>query len=693
MAHLSSIQKTIFSIIEKAIRAKPHHIFQLLILTIALVVLFGLYRFNFLLFHSAVGIFGVVVAGAILMFAWNARQFMATSYFTIICMGYLAASILDFLHMFTFYTDYTDMYGFFIVVGHYLKFLSVFLIYRAFIKTRILKPSESVVNALKQREMDIAEKDATFRLLVEKIEGVFWITTVGLKKIIYISPGFEKIWKRSCAQLYADPQIFENSIHPADRQRVMSAIMSVSKGGWDVAFRIFRPDGDQRWIRDHGYPVMGGGGEILKLCGMAHDITRLARDISPFKQGEFELQQSKAMLHAVINVISDPMLMIDNQLHVVYSNRAAAKAYSLDTQAGNIHLSTRILSDESGQGDTARVQALMAGKKSASFELNRMGSNQLEKLYFYPIFDEASGLDGAVIRIVDITEAKGLERHLIHSEKMNALGMLAAGMVHEINNPNSFISLNLPILRTYLDKMCIMMDSHPAAAGHRDWFGMDYPSFRREIFSLADNLSHGSSRIDNIISNLKMMTHPRQIATQKKWVDLWDVIDKAVMLCRSEIRKRVKVFQVTPPPRAIEIKTDPEALEQVIINLLINASHAADKRESWVRISALCNGGKINQAIIEVSDNGSGMTQDTMSRIFDPFFTTKGPGVGTGLGLSVSYNLICQLGGKILVESKIDNGARFRVVLPMESAASIGPPKLGFEKKMDAESYVGMGNE
>jgi signal transduction histidine kinase len=162
------------------------------------------------------------------------------------------------------------------------------------------------------------------------------------------------------------------------------------------------------------------------------------------------------------------------------------------------------------------------------------------------------------------------------------------------------------------------------------------------------------------------MTHPRQISTQNIWVDLSDVIDKAVMLCRSEIRKRVKVFEVIPPSRAIEIKTDPEALEQVIINLLINASHAVNKRESWVRISAVSNENEINQAVIEVSDNGCGMTQETMASIFNPFYTTKGPGVGTGLGLSVSYNLICQLSGEILVESKIDKGTCFKVVLPIE---------------------------
>jgi signal transduction histidine kinase len=409
-------------------------------------------------------------------------------------------------------------------------------------------------------------------------------------------------------------------------------------------------------------PVNGGDG---KLTG----VLTLAREISPFKRREFELQQSKALLQAFLNGISDPMLMIDNDLRPVYLNRAASKAYSTTIQGQGGSICGPVLCDRKGQCEVCKVKTHLKRKKPVSFERRTAGSDRVEKIYLYPLSGKKDGLDGAVVRVADITEAKGLERHLIHSEKMNALGMLVAGMVHEINNPNSFITFNLPILRAYLEKIFLLLDSHPAAVADKDWFGMDYPAFRREIFNLTDNLSHGSSRIDNIISNLKSMTHPKEVSNRRKWVELFEVVDKAVMLCRNEVRKRVKVFEVKPPRPAIQLKTDPEALEQVIINLLINASHAADKRESWVRIEALLSKDKPNHAVIEVTDNGCGMTQETIARIFDPFFTTKGPGVGTGLGLSVSYNLIRQLGGQILVESKPEEGTRFKVVLPFESGA------------------------
>ncbi|MGD8836461.1 MAG: MASE3 domain-containing protein, partial [Desulfobacteraceae bacterium] len=337
-------------------------------------------------------------------------------------------------------------------------------------------------------------------------------------------------------------------------------------------------------------PVNGGDG---KLTG----VLTLAREISPFKRREFELQQSKALLQAFLNGISDPMLMIDNDLRPVYLNRAASKAYSTTIQGQGGSICGPVLCDRKGQCEVCKVKTHLKRKKPVSFERRTAGSDRVEKIYLYPLSGKKDGLDGAVVRVADITEAKGLERHLIHSEKMNALGMLVAGMVHEINNPNSFITFNLPILRAYLEKIFLLLDSHPAAVADKDWFGMDYPAFRREIFNLTDNLSHGSSRIDNIISNLKSMTHPKEVSNRRKWVELFEVVDKAVMLCRNEVRKRVKVFEVKPPRPAIQLKTDPEALEQVIINLLINASHAADKRESWVRIEALLSKDKPNHAV------------------------------------------------------------------------------------------------
>jgi two-component system NtrC family sensor kinase len=113
-----------------------------------------------------------------------------------------------------------------------------------------------------------------------------------------------------------------------------------------------------------------------------------------------------------------------------------------------------------------------------------------------------------------------------------------------------------------------------------------------------------------------------------------------------------------------QIYTDPYSLEQILINLLVNAAQAADKQDSRVKLAISVGNGENDHVIIKVSDNGCGMDEQTRLKIFDPFFTTKSPAEGTGLGLYVCHNLIADLGGKIEVESKPGVGSTFRVILP-----------------------------
>ena len=137
-----------------------------------------------------------------------------------------------------------------------------------------------------------------------------------------------------------------------------------------------------------------------------------------------------------------------------------------------------------------------------------------------------------------------------------------------------------------------------------------------------------------------------------------------VSICRAKIKEVFKSFIRTIPEDLPQIYTDPYAVEQVLINLVVNAAQAADKKDSWLKISA-SNGGTWEQhLLIEVSDNGEGMDEITMHHIFDPFFTTKSPVEGTGLGLYVCHNLIQGLGGRIEVDSEISRGSTFRVILP-----------------------------
>lgn len=145
-------------------------------------------------------------------------------------------------------------------------------------------------------------------------------------------------------------------------------------------------------------------------------------------------------------------------------------------------------------------------------------------------------------------------------------------------------------------------------------------------------------------------------------VDLRVVIERAVVLCRSELKKKIKQFALEIPENLHQIYTDALAVEQVMVNLLINATQAVNREDSRIDIRVIPG----KNLLIEVSDNGRGIKDEDLKRIFDPFFTTRQPGGGTGLGLYVSRNIIEGLGGSIEAESEPGKGSIFRIILPAE---------------------------
>ena len=137
-----------------------------------------------------------------------------------------------------------------------------------------------------------------------------------------------------------------------------------------------------------------------------------------------------------------------------------------------------------------------------------------------------------------------------------------------------------------------------------------------------------------------------------------------ISICHVQLKKNVKSFINDIPQDPPRIWSDPHALEQILLNLLVNAAQAAEKKDSRVELNVEVRDSWLDRIILEVRDNGCGMDEKTMQKIFDPFFTTKSAAEGTGLGLYVTHNLVESLRGHIEVESTLDQGSTFRVILP-----------------------------
>ena len=202
------------------------------------------------------------------------------------------------------------------------------------------------------------------------------------------------------------------------------------------------------------------------------------------------------------------------------------------------------------------------------------------------------------------------------------------------------------------------------AGGGRDFelFGMSYPEFREDILKLLGNLEHASGRISATVSVLGEFVRGSDKGKRRS-IDLKQVMESGIAICRGQVEKTVKSFEVDIAEDLPRIFADSGSLEQVLVNLLINAAQAADKEDSWVRLGVRGGDPCDDHVVIEVSDNGCGMDEEIQRKVFEPFFSTKAPGRGTGLGLFVTYNLVEGLGGSIEVESKPGKGSTFRVIL------------------------------
>jgi two-component system NtrC family sensor kinase len=263
------------------------------------------------------------------------------------------------------------------------------------------------------------------------------------------------------------------------------------------------------------------------------------------------------------------------------------------------------------------------------------------------------------------------QEQLIQSEKLASIGQLAAGVAHEINNPVGYVFSNFSSLERYLGDLFRMLAAYEAAEGQlagtpaaatlaalRQEIELEY--LKDDVPALMAESREGISRVRKIVQDLKDFSHV-DARKEWEWSDLHKGLDSTLNIVNNEIKYKadvVKEYGTLPLVQCLASE-----LNQVFMNLLVNAAHAIDKPRGTIHLRTGCTG---PQVWVEVEDDGSGIAPDHLTRIFDPFFTTKPVGKGTGLGLSLSYGIVQKHGGRIEVDSVVGRGTRFRVVLPVE---------------------------
>ncbi len=261
------------------------------------------------------------------------------------------------------------------------------------------------------------------------------------------------------------------------------------------------------------------------------------------------------------------------------------------------------------------------------------------------------------------------QEQLVQSEKLASIGQLAAGVAHEINNPIGYIFSNFGTLQNYLEQLFDMLavyqdaeaSAPPAVAAElaRMRAVIDLDFLRDDIPSLMRESKEGIVRVRHIVQDLKDFSRT-DAGNEWGWANLHAGIDSTLNIVSNEVKYKadvVKEYGSIP-----EIECLASQLNQVIMNLVVNAAHAIGEQRGKITVRTGTEGENV---WIEVADNGSGIARENLSRIFDPFFTTKAIGKGTGLGLSLAYGIVQKHRGRIDVATEPGKGTCFRIVLPV----------------------------
>jgi PAS domain S-box-containing protein len=272
-----------------------------------------------------------------------------------------------------------------------------------------------------------------------------------------------------------------------------------------------------------------------------------------------------------------------------------------------------------------------------------------------------------------IEKLQQAQAQLLQSEKMASIGQLAAGVAHEINNPVGFVNSNMSSLHGYVETLMKLIDGYDqlltrAGADPETIAAVaamkkqaDLAFLKDDVTDLVRESMDGLKRVKDIVQSLKDFSHVGE--TDWQMADLHQGIDSTLTIANNGFKYKAKIdkqYGQLPPVKCLVSQ-----LNQVFMNLIVNASHAIEE-SGVISIRTGVNG---DWVWITVSDTGTGIAPEHLSRIFEPFFTTKPVGQGTGLGLSLSYNIVKKHGGRIEVQSELGKGTSFTVHLPIDPQA------------------------
>jgi PAS domain S-box-containing protein len=498
----------------------------------------------------------------------------------------------------------------------------------------------------RQAERAVRVTDERYKFVARATNDVIWDWDLRTNALVW-NDSVETVFGHKQHKIFPEIQWWYDHIHPEDRDRVVGGIHAVieSEGtSWSDQYRYRRADGKYANVMDRGYIARDSSGKALRLIGAMTDVTERSRSEAAIR---FQAQ--------LLNAVQQAVVATDPEGYVIFWNSYAEKLYgwtaaeAVGRQVNELTTSAFLrdhaheIEQKAAAGESWTGEFLVQGKHARAFPALLTTS---------PILDEQGRLLGIVRVSIDLTERRNLEEQFRQSQKMDAVGRLAGGIAHDFNNLLTVIRLNTEIIMEGFD---------PTDPRSEDV---------RQIRAAAERASSLTRQL---------LAFSRKQILQPRVLDLNSVVNAVEPMLRRLIGEDI-IISSSCAARGY-IVADPGQLEQILVNLVVNARDAmpqggtisvetgnVELDETYTSEHAPVIPGRY--VMLAVGDNGVGMTRDIREHAFDPFFTTKEAGKGTGLGLATVYGIVKQSGGYVWIYSEPGLGTTLKLYFPEVSSAT-----------------------
>jgi two-component system NtrC family sensor kinase len=442
------------------------------------------------------------------------------------------------------------------------------------------------------------------------------------------------------------------------------------------------PDGNRLYVQVVKTVVLDAAGDIVGVQGIFWDVTEktIAAEM---------LAHSERRYRQLTEATLDGIILTDERGIILLFNPAAERMFGYKAAEVVGRPGLILAPDDLRAGyEAERLRYLdtressVFGKTTESRSLRKDGSEFPCEVAMtvLSVTDDPAGPIQFLAAVRDLTERNKMRSAVVQNDKLASIGLLSAGVAHEINNPLAFVSNNIVVLQRdclgLLELVSLLEADHEtiATADPEFWSLWKVKSEEIDVEYMKENLARllartrdGVDRVTRIVQSLRGLA--RTDSPHRQDVNLCDLIDSSLEIIKGKY-KRSGIETIQDHPQSPRVACVSTQLSQVILNLLVNAFQAVEATRAeggkiWIRTRV-----STDDVVLEIEDNGPGIAAGVLPKVFDPFFTTKDVGEGTGLGLSISHHIVAGHGGRLEVDGNPGRGACFRVILPTNQARS-----------------------